>query len=59
MLAAYMDVSAHVELQGDRQAVRAQLRGLRLETQVDLGAHDGQVRCRLGVGSRLVWQPDC
>ena len=43
MLAAYLDASAHVRVAGERQEVRAQLRGLRVETQVDLGTQEGEV----------------
>ena len=42
MLAAYLDASAHVRVAGEQQEVHAQLRGLRLETQVDLG-YSGEV----------------
>ena len=44
MLAAYLDASAHLELRGEHRVVRAQLQGLRLETRVDLGAREGEVR---------------
>lgn len=47
MLAAYLDASAHIELQGEQREVKAQLRGLRLDTQVDLGGQGGEVRGRV------------
>lgn len=43
MLAAHLDASMRARIAGDEQQIQAQLRGLRLETQVDLGHHDGQV----------------
>ena len=43
MLAAYLDATAYVKVAGEQQEVKAQLRGLRLETQVDLGTQDNEV----------------
>ncbi|KAK9815130.1 hypothetical protein WJX73_008307 [Symbiochloris irregularis] len=42
MLAAYLDASAHVEMQGETRALKAQVQGLRVETRVDLGGIAGE-----------------
>ena len=39
MLAAYMDLGARYKIAGDRQRASAELRGLHVETQVDVGGH--------------------
>ena len=39
MLAAYMDLGASYKIAGDRQRASAELRGLHVETQVDVGGH--------------------
>ena len=36
MLAAYLDAGARMEMQGDRQKIKADLRGLRIETQTNV-----------------------
>lgn len=36
MLAAYLDAGAKIEMQGDRQKIDADLRGLRIETQTNV-----------------------
>ncbi|KAK9908805.1 hypothetical protein WJX75_003140 [Coccomyxa subellipsoidea] len=41
MLAAYMDLGASYKIAGDRQRASAELRGLHVETQVDVGGHKG------------------
>lgn len=39
MLAAYMDLGACYKIAGDRQRASAELRGLHVETLVDVGTH--------------------
>ena len=36
MLAAYLDAGARIEMQGNRQKIDADLRGLRIETQTNV-----------------------
>ncbi len=36
MLAAYLDAGAQIHMQGDRQKIDADLRGLRIETQTNV-----------------------
>ena len=45
MLAAFLDASTHAQMQGKLRSIRAQLRGLRLETRVDLAGHASEVGC--------------
>ena len=43
MLAAYLDAGAQIEMQGDRQKIQADLRGLRIETQTNVSRKSSKV----------------